>query len=122
MRILMGLILCAYVGTYAHAVELAPDGRFIEKVCGSSSVVDRAYCDGYIAGVLGGRLVYATEKAAETSMPQSIGHCMMGRSVAPAELRALVLSYITRNRSWAESIDAGYAVSRALGEAFPCKK
>jgi len=122
MRFLIALTLCVTVGANAHASELAPDSRFIERVCSSSSVADRAYCDGYIAGVSGGRLAYATDKAVETSAPQAVGHCMAGRSVTASELRVIVLSYIARNRALSESIDAGYAVSRALSEAFPCKK
>ena len=115
------LIANALATHNSSAQEWPPHGKYLEKMCQSISATDMAFCDGFILGVLSGRLAYASELARKTGQAQNFGHCLYGRSIADIELRSIVLSYIARNRARVAEIDAGYAVSLALAEAYPCK-
>ena len=97
----------------AHAQAWPPDGKLLEQICQSGNKYDQGVCDGFITGIAASKLVY------EETSPKK--HCLEGIDISRAQLRAVISSYIIRNRPRIQDIDAGYAVSRALAEAYPCK-
>ena len=118
------ILLCLFLSLLANSAkagDLTPDGASLERICQQVNSTDLSFCNGYIAGVLGGRLAYASERAKVTSATQPLGNCIIGKLVSQPELRSIVLSYIARNRSKVAEIDAAYAVSQAVAEAYPCQ-
>ena len=118
------VLLCLFLSLPASstiASDMTPVGASLERICQQVNPIDLSFCNGYIAGVLGGRLAYVSERVKATGVTQFMGNCLNGKVVSQPELRSVVLSYIARNRSKVAEIDAAYAVSQAVAEAYPCQ-
>ncbi|MEW6426825.1 MAG: Rap1a/Tai family immunity protein [Thermodesulfobacteriota bacterium] len=119
LQVICVFLLCIFYTEAAHAGEgdMPPDGKLLGRVCQSENLYDQGFCNGYIVGVATSN-EHSPDRSNAPSRPT--GFCLAGKIFSQTDLKNIVLSYIVRNRSRVENIDAKYSVIRALEEAYPC--